>query len=111
MSTEGDRVQIAVTRFRAFEPRLTLNANANEESIFRRALKIMGTAERAEHRPHGTRVWGVSHRIARGGGWNAYAGITNATHRSRFPPSRVRNLYGFRVVLDLTPEELSAAGD
>lgn len=51
------------------------------------------------------------YRIARGGGWNAYAGITNATHRSRFPPSRVRNLYGFRVVLDLTPEELSAAGD
>ncbi|OUW82037.1 MAG: hypothetical protein CBD74_07595 [Saprospirales bacterium TMED214] len=51
------------------------------------------------------------YRIARGGGWNAYAGITNATHRSRFPPSKVRNLYGFRVVLELTPEELSAAVD
>ena len=38
-----------MTQVRAFELRLTLSANADEESIFRQALGIVGDAERATY--------------------------------------------------------------
>ena len=46
------------------------------------------------------------YRVTRGGGWNAYAGLCSPTHRGRFPPTKIRNLYGFRVVLTSEPDVL-----
>lgn len=49
-------------------------------------------------------------RVARGGAWSSPSWELRASHRHSFPPNERRNTLGFRVVRDLTPQELAQLG-